>query len=56
MKFKRITCVRCGNPCHYSIDDKAHCNSCIADIIKDKHKKNGFNLPKWRSVLDRERF
>ena len=45
MKFKRIVCVLCGaTKPKYTIDDKAHCNYCIAKIIKDTKTNNKQNI------------
>lgn len=49
MKFKRIVCVLCGSSeadrearpiIHYTIDDKAHCDYCIAKMIRDTKINN----------------
>ena len=53
MKFKRIVCVLCGaheadrdhRPIiHYTIDDKAHCDYCIANMIRDTKTNNKKNI------------
>ena len=53
MKFKRIVCVLCGSReadrdhrpiIHYTIDDKAHCDDCIANMIRDTKTNNKQNI------------
>ena len=53
MKFKRIVCVLCGSSeadrdhrpiIHYTIDDKAHCDYCIANMIRDTKTNNKQNI------------
>ena len=53
MKFKRIVCVLCGTHeagrdhrpiIHYTIDDKAHCDYCIANMIRDTKTNNKQNI------------
>jgi len=53
MKFKRIVCVLCGSSeadrdhrpiIHYTIDDKAHCDYCIANMIRDTKTNNKKNI------------
>ena len=65
MKFKRIVCVLCGSSeadrdhrpiIHYTIDDKAHCDYCIANMIRDtktNNKQNIFNRNVYK-YLSRE--